>query len=213
MKTASLIAANTLLVVATSAQAGYTFTQQTAPTQTYGQGLNFDEAGGPTGSVAATAWQANYGLSIGNGNNPNESYVDNFSGSFPWVSNNNACAGTFGIGIDFDTAVDGFSFQAWDDSGPPTFNGGGFYVYVTDANYGNAQVIDGAGFTPAWGGVGKTWYNITATGGSSFSHVIITGNSFFPTTVMDNLSWHTVPGPGGIALLSLGFMGRGRRRA
>ena len=72
--------------------------------------------------------------------------------------------------------------------------------------------IDGTVFNPAWGGIGDTWFNITATGGDSFSHIVIAGMGFFPETFVDNLSWNTVPAPGAIALLGLGLV-RGRRRS
>ncbi|MFO0783339.1 MAG: hypothetical protein U0636_06615 [Phycisphaerales bacterium] len=202
------IAAGMTAVLAASANAGFSFTQQASQTTTYANQLNFDEPGTPTGLVPANTW-ASLGINIHNGDSPNNTYVDNFSNDLPWLPNNNASYNVWGCYIDLSTAATGFSFQAWDTSGPPSFFGGGLLVGVADAN---GNLIDGLVFNPAWGGIGDTWFNITATGGDSFSHIVIAGMGFFPETFVDNLSWNTVPGPGAMALLGLGLV-RGRRRS
>jgi hypothetical protein len=67
--------------------------------------------------------------------------------------------------------------------------------------------------TPAWGGIGDTWFDITADGGDVFDEVRILGWGFSPTTYADNLSWDVVPGPGSLALLAVaGLVSRRRRR-
>lgn len=209
MKT-MLLTASAALAVATAAHAGYTFTQSAAQTPTYGTQLNFDAPGTPTGVVNANYWQADYGLSIFTGADVTSSFIGNFNSSFPWLPNNNACAGAFGIYLSFDQAVTNLSFQAWSNAGPPTFMGGGLRVLLLDSNF---DVIDGNIYTPAWGGVGNSWFNISATGTSTFSFVLIEGNSSTAETIIDNLSWNTVPAPGAAALLVLGLAGSRRRRA
>jgi hypothetical protein len=102
------------------------------------------------------------------------------------------------------------SFQAWDDSGPPTPFGGGLAV----ALFNDGQKVGFQFFTPAFGGVGKTWFNITTSGASVFDEVRVLGfASIGSNTIMDNLSWNAVPTPGGIAVLLMGLAGRSRRRS
>jgi hypothetical protein len=210
MKTFVLLS-SAALAVAPAATAGYTFTQSAAQAPTYASQLNFDAPGTPTGFVNKNAWQPGYGVSIYCGDNPNGAFVDNFNGVYPWLPNNNAVSGPWGVYVDFDQPVTNLSFQAWSDAGPPTFFGGGLIVWILDAN---DNIIDGDVFNPAWGGVGNTWFNISATGASTFSRVLIAGNSFaLSETIVDNLSWNTVPGPGAAALLALGMAGSRRRRA
>lgn len=208
MKLALFAIAATSVTLASSANAGFAFTQTTAQAPTYGSTLNFDEANGPTGQVGPAGWQSHGISSMFDGSN-NSTYVADFSDNAPWVNSGNAAYGNYGIFINFETAVDALSVQAWDPSGPPTMMGGGIYVYVLDDN---GDIIDAMGFTPAWGGIGKTWYNVVGTGGSTFKHFYISGNSFFPETYIDNLSWNTVPGPGGIAMFGIAALCRGRRR-
>jgi len=210
MKTAMLICASALTVAA-AANAGYTVTQSTAAAPTYANTLNFDEAGGPTGFVSSNAWTG-YGISsIQDQDTGTGAYVIPGS-TFPWMTNtSNVLYGAWGIDITFAQPVTHFSFQLWGNSGTPSFFGGGTGVFVTNSS---GDILGGDVYTAAWGGVGKTWFNIEATGGDTITRVLIPGfGQGLPEQMIDNLSWNTVPGPGAVALLALGLAGRGRRRA
>jgi hypothetical protein len=197
-------------VAASPALAGYTVTQgPTGPTYA-GQQLNFDEPGGPVGIVSPDAWLADYGVSIQAGDGT--PWVDDWATitGQPWLGENNSFFGNFGVFITFDQDVTEFAGQFWDPSGPPSPFGGGLYVYLFDD--GNQVAV--TEHTPAWGGIGDTWFDITTDGGSVFDEVRLLGFGFTPTTYADNLSWNPVPAPGTLALLGLaGVLGRRRRRA
>ncbi len=202
-------AAGSLLAITAGANAAITISQTAAAAPTYGTTLNFDEPGTPTGLVPQNYWQSSHGITIHDGVNGPNTVVDDFTDVYPWVGTGNSNLGTFGVYLHFDQDVTSLSFQAWDPSGAPSPFGGGMVVAVVDENY---NMIEGASFTGAWGGVGKTWINLTTTGASVIRHVVIFNNSFDPYTWVDNLSWNTVPGPGGLAMFGLALLGRGRRR-
>ncbi|MFO0828215.1 MAG: hypothetical protein U0572_08695 [Phycisphaerales bacterium] len=202
------LAVGVALTCATGASAGYVFSQTTAAAPTYSTVLNFDEPGTPTGLVPPNTWVPNYGVSINGGCDfPFVGDLHAVYGS--WAGTGNAIEQVWGLFYNFTAPVTEMSFQAWDPSGPPSPFGGGLVIALLK----NGVDVGGASFTPAWGGVGKTWYNITTSSGSTFDEIRVFGNGFVPDTIMDNLSWNTVPAPGAIALLGLGgLVGRGRRR-
>jgi hypothetical protein len=132
------------------------------------------------------------------------------SGFYPWINTGNVAEANFGLKLKFDSDITALSFQAWDSNGAPGPTGGGLFVVVLDDA---DNIIDGMGFTGAWGGIGNTWYNITTTGGSTFKNVVIYNNGFDQFSYVDNLSWNVVPGPGSLALLGFaGLVGSRRRR-
>lgn len=205
--TTAMAAAILTAAVGAPALGGYTTTQgPTAPTYTDWT-LNFDEPGGPTGVVSTTAWLASHGLTIDAGDLVPQ--VDDFATltAQPWLGTDNSFYGNFGVFMTFENDLDALSLQVWDPSGPPSPFGGGLYVYLFKDN---VQVAFSE-HTPAWGGVGDTWFDITADGGDSFDEVRILGFGFFPTTYVDNLSWNQVPGPGGLAFMGLAVVLRRRR--
>lgn len=198
-------AALATLLASSSASAAITITQTADPAPTYATTLTFDEPGTPTGPVASNAF-ASYGMSsviAGDG----AAIVDNFTANLPWVGSGNAMYGPYGIFANFSSDLTGFSSQVWDTSGPATPFGGGLSIYV----FHQGELLASGSYTPAWGGVGKSWFNISTTDGSVFDEVRILGNGFFPETFADNMSWSAVPTPGAIAVLGLAF-GRGSRR-
>lgn len=162
---------------------------------TYSTTLNFDEPGGPTGSLPTSAF-ASYGISrleAGDGNN----FVGDNTAGQPWVGTGNSFFGSFGVFINFSNDVTAFSANVWDPSGAPSPFGGGLGVIVFD----NGTEIASLFTTPAWGGLGDPAFNITTSGGTVFDEVRILGFGFFPTTYADDLSWNVVPEPGcGVAL-------------
>jgi hypothetical protein len=209
-KTTIVIA--TLCAASSSAFAGYTITQQNAPAPTYSNTLNFDEPNGPTGPVNADAFAA-LGLASLTSGAGDQSVGDN-SKFFPWVNDGNSMFANFGMTAVFANDITEFSIQIWDPSGEPTFFGGGLQVVllndgevVWDLGTQNGQIA-----TPAWGGVGDSWFNITTTDGMTFDEVIMFGNGFTPTAFIDNLSWNAIPTPGTVGLLSLAAFAGARRR-
>lgn len=195
------------LAMASSASATVTITQgPSAPT--YANTLTFDEPGQATGEVTPDYWLADFGVSI-------ESFdsveiVGDFQTSlgFPWLGTGNAFFGNFGVGVTFAEAVESFSIQAWDPSGPPSPFGGGFAV---EAQL-NGNAVANIFVTPSWAGAGNSWFDITTTDGMKFDRVVLLGFGFGPTTYVDNLSW-TVPAPGAAALFGFaGLVGLRRRR-
>lgn len=202
-------ASGSVLVVTAAAPATITITQSASPAPTYSNLITFDEQGTPTGLVAGSYWQSGYGVTITDGVNAPNTVIDDVTGTFSWLGTGNVDVGTFGVFLTFDQDVSEMSFQAWDPSGPPDFFGNGLTVFVLDPD---DNIIDGAQFTGAWGGIGDTWFDVVATGGDEFRKAVIFNNSFDPTTYIDNLSFNVVPGPGALCALALGLAGGTRRR-
>lgn len=199
-----------LAITCGAAMGGVTITQGTSAPG-YSSTLNFDEVGAPTGTGLATsswtAWGVN-SITAGDGNQ----VVDDVTGlpGYSWLGTGNSFYGNFGVVIELADDVDAFSVQVWDPSGPPSFIGGGLAIFLYDD--GN-EVGNAFGVTPAWGGVGDEWFNMVADSGTKFDQITIFGLGSFPTTYVDNLSWHTVPAPSTAALFGIGALAARRRRA
>lgn len=188
-----------------AASADITISTGTSGTQ-FATSLNFDEAGGPTGAVSSTAWQSTYGITIMPGDG-GDNFVQDWGATFgPWLGTGNSLLGNFGIFMNFDSDLSGFSSQLWDPSGDGPF--GGLIIAVFSGGTEVASTIIG----PSWGGIGDSWVNITTTGGSTFDEVRYVGLGFDPSTFADNLSWSAVPAPGAVALFGLVGLGARRRR-
>eukprot|EP00913_Durusdinium_trenchii_P005856 g5468.t1 len=174
--TQSIVAASIAALTLTAASADVTVTQgDSAPT--YSSTLNFDEVGGPTGVVSTDAW-ASLGISefqAGDGV-PQVGDFDAANGGWG-LGDGNSFYGNFGVFITFDSDLTDFSAQVWDPSGPPGIFGGLSVIAFNDG----VEV----GFihtTPAWGGVGDDWFNISATEGMVFDEVRILGFGFVAAT-------------------------------
>ena len=209
-QTTTAAAMSIAAIVGSPALGGYTITQgATAPTYT-GFSLNFDEPGGPTGPVATTAWHASHGITIDAGDGAPQ--VDNWDivHAAGWgLGDNNSFFGNFGVFMTFDNDLTAMSIEVWDPSGPPSPMGGGLLVALFDGGVEVSSTV----VTPAWGGFGDSWFDLTTSAGDVFDEVRILGFGFTPTTYADNLSWNVVPGPGSLALLALaGVVGRRRNR-
>ena len=197
-------------VIAAPALASVTVTQQAAPAPTYATLLNFDEPGGATGAnVPNSSWSAApwYIPTLQSGEGTN--FVGDNSASTG--QGTNSYYGPYGVFINFGQDLTEISFQAWDSSGPPSPFGGGMIVaLINDGNEGSPVFVQS--YTPAYGGAGNSWFNITTAGGTVFDEVRVLGNGFFPQTYMDNISWNAVPEPTSLALLGLGGLALIRRR-
>jgi len=194
-------AALLVAVMCAPAWASVMFTQQNAPAPTYSTTLNFDEPGGPTGVVPTNQF-ASLGLSVFQSGTGDQSIGDN-SIFEPWLLSDNTAFMNFGMFLEFDSDLTEFSFQGWDPSGPPSpFGGGALLVALNDGTE-----VGSISVTPAWGGFGDSWYDITTSGGMVFDEVRFLGFGFTPTTIVDNLSWNAVPEPGTLALLALTGVG------
>ena len=207
------IAVAAIAAAGSAAFGGYTITQQSGPAPTYSTTLNFDEPGAPTGELPGNTW-APFGITemvSGTG----DAVVGDFSAGLPWINSGNALAGPFGVFITFSNPIDAMSLQIWDSSGPPSFFGGGLNVILFNDG---AQVWDigtqtGTLATPAWGGLGNSWFDITTSDGMMFDEVRILGFGFPAESFVDNLSWNVVPTPSGAAVVALaGLAGLRRRR-
>ncbi len=199
-------AAIVIAMAASFASADITISQSADPASTYATTLNFDEPGGPTGVVAPDSW-AGIGLvdmQAGDGT-PNVNEWGNIVG--PWIGEGNSFFGNFGVFMTFGDDLTNFSGQVWDPSGAPPFGGAGIFVYNDGAEIANLFI------EPAWGGIGDSWIDVSATDGMAFDEIRIVGFGFDPSTFVDNLSWNAVPTPSGLAVLGLGgiVMSRGRR--
>jgi PEP-CTERM motif-containing protein len=208
MKNVLSITVGVIAAIACSATADITIAHGSSA-GTYATTLNFDEAGGPTGFVTTDAF-ASYGitsLQAGDGV-PQVGDFDTPNGGWG-LGTGNSFFGNFGVFINFDSDLTEFSTQVWDPSGPPSLFGGGLGVFVFNDGVEIANNFD---ITPAWGGVGDTWLDITTSGGMVFDEVRILGFGFDPRTYVDNMSWNAVPAPGSFGLLGLGLLGIRRRR-
>jgi hypothetical protein len=197
---------------------GYTITQGSSATPYTDHVLNFDEVGGPTGVVSADAWLGSHGiaeLQAGDLVPQVDNYDATLGGGGGWLGGNtNAFFGNFGVFMMLDHDATEMSMQIWDPSGPPSFFGGGLNVFLFNdgVQVHDLFVQNGDIATPAWGGIGDSWFDITTSGGDVFDEVRILGFGFGPTTVMDDLSWNQVPAPGALALFGLAGLGARRRR-
>lgn len=202
-------------VLASTASASITITNTSAAAPTYSTTLTFDEAGTPTGSVSTGTW-ASKGISVlqaGVGG----AEVDqvNSQPGFSWLGNGNVFVGSYGVFITFSTPVTAFSCQYWDDSGPSSFFGGGALVaaYPSPFTTGSGADTDLFLDNPAYGGIGKAWFNIVASPGTSISEIDFVGfGDPSPTAYLDNLSWTSVPAPSAAGVLGLAGIGALRRR-
>jgi len=205
---AAVLAATAL---ATAANAGYTITQTLAATPTYGTVLNFDAPGSPTGSVNSSDFSS-YGVtSLDSGVGPG-GYVAqmNTTPGYSWLGTGNVFTGAYGAYMKFSTQVSSLSAQYWDDSGPGSFFGGGATVvlYKSGVEVGSLFINN-----PAFNSSGKSWINVTTTGGDTFDEINFVGfGSAVADAYIDNISWNKVPAPSATALLALGGLVAGRRR-
>ncbi len=196
-------------LLAGSAHASISVTQGASGT-TYTTTLNFDEAGGPVGDGLASDAFSSYGLASlesGDGN----ARVGNFdasTGGWGLGGNSNSFTGNFGVFMTFDSDLTSLSFQAWDPSGPPSPFGGGLQVFI----FNDGAQIESHAANPAWGGIGDTWFDISADAGMVFDEVRVLGFGFDPTTYVDDISWNAVPTPGALATLGLSGVLCVRRR-
>jgi hypothetical protein len=191
----------------TTAAADVMIMQSAAPAPTYSTVLNFDEPGGPTGAnVPNNSWAgAPWNIPVfqsGEGSN----FVGDLSGATG--QGTNAYYGPYGVFINFGDDLTEMSFQGWDSSGPPSPFGGGALVYLLD----NGNDVGFLSVTPAWGGAGDSWFNITTSGGTVFDEMRWLGFGFFPESVVDNLSWNVVPEPASLMLFAFGVLALVRRR-
>lgn len=209
MLRSSLLVAVPVLLAASAASATITITRgDSAPT--YATTLNFDEPAGPTGSVPSGSWSALGMSSIvsGTGN----AFVGNLSSIYgvPGLGTGNAATGAFGLYMNFSQDLTEMSFQYWDSataSGP--FGGGAAVIVLNDGVEINRYFIS----NPNVGGNTNSWFNVVATGGSTFDDVRLVGfGGAFPEAFTDNVSWNAVPAPGSLALLGLGGLAAIRRR-
>jgi hypothetical protein len=206
---ASTIASILALALATPAFADVTVTRTAGPAPTYATSLNFDEAGGPSGSnVPTNSWApiglSNIDIGVGGGG-----FVGNLNGTFPWMPDNNVYGGAFGVFMNFSGSLSEFSSQIWDSGAAGPFGGGLGVVVLND----NVELAFETWSDTPWGGIGDTWFNITTTDGTVFDEVRIVGFGFNTETYVDNMSWNAVPAPAALALLAFaGLLGSTRRR-
>lgn len=211
MKISSMVALAGVVSLAGSAAASVTISLG-ADAPTYATVLNFDEAGGPDGIAPGNSWSSIGVSSMEAGVGPG--FVGNLNAQpgFGWLPDSNVFVGEFGVFMEFSTALTDFSAQVWDNAGPASFFGGGMAIIVE-----NQGVEVGSFFweTPIYGTAGDNWFNITADAGIEFDRIAILGFAFVsPQTIVDNISFNTVPTPGsaGVLVLGAGLAARRRRR-
>ena len=195
-------------IVGSPALGGYTITQGSSANIYTDFTLNFDEPGTPTGIVSTTEWLGSHNITMDAGDGVPQ--VDNWNVAHlaPWLPDNNSFYGNFGVFMTFEGDLVSMSLEAWDPAGPPTPFGGGMGVFL----FSDGVEVASAFVTPAWGGIGDTWFDLTTDGGDTFDEVRILGFGFPSTTYVDNMSWN-LPAPGSFALLALaGAVGRRRSR-
>lgn len=200
------------LTFASSTNAAITITQNTAAAPTYTTQLNFDAPGSPTGTPIPSSSFTSYGISsFGSGDNPNAVNVGqvNTTPGFGWLGTGNVAFSAWGLYVNFSNQLTSFSGQYWDDSGPASFSGGGAMVVAlkNGAEVGSLFLNN-----PAFGPAGKSWINITTSGGDTFDEIRFIGFGFFPTAYVDNLSWDAVPAPSALGLFGFGALAAARRR-
>lgn len=204
----SSAAAFAVIAAAVPARATVTVVNQTAAAPTYSVTLNFDEAGGPTGNnVANNSWAgAPWNIPVfSSGDVVANDVADH---STLTGQGTNSYYGPNGVFINFSQPMSALSFQGWDSSGPASPFGGG----ATAIALSNGVEVASWFGTPAFGGIGKTWFDITTTDGSTFDEVRFLGFGFPDDTVVDNLSWNTAPVPEPTSLASLGVVTLGALR-
>ncbi|MCA9305002.1 MAG: hypothetical protein R3B46_14430 [Phycisphaerales bacterium] len=208
MNAQTLIGLAAAATIAPAAMASYNTALTAAAAPTYSTTLNFDEVGGPTGVVAPNSW-AGIGLADMQAGDGTPFVGDNDTPNGGWgLGTGNSFLGAFGVFMTFSTDLDALSLQVWDPSGAPSPFGGGAVAFT----FNDGVEVANFAFEPAWGGIGDTWLNITADGGMVFDEVRILGFGFFPTTVVDNLSWNAVPTPASATLLGMAGLASARRR-
>ena len=204
-KSFSIIA---MALAAGTASAQVTITQTNAAAPTYATTLNFDEAGGPTGNLVGNEF-AGIGISniMGGGGPGNVDDWDTIMGGWG-LGSGNSIYGSFGVFIEFSSDLSEFSTQYWDTSGPASPFGGGMAMYA----FNDGAEVGSVFTSPAYGGLGDSWFNITTAGGAVFDEVRILGWGFPADGFADNLSWNAVPSPASAGLLGLGGLVAMRRR-
>lgn len=194
-------------VVAGSASAAVTITLGASAPAYTDRSITFDEPGTPTGIVSKNTWLASHNIVIDAGDQ--QPVVDALQPLYgPWAGTGNAFFGNFGIFMDFAVEGSSLSMRVWDPSGTPGPFGGGAVVVVER----NGVELALHSFTPAWGGIGNEWLNITTGPGESFDRVAILGFGFGPTTLGDDITWDVVPAPSGAAILGVAGLRAARRR-
>ncbi len=204
------VAALAIALISAPAFASYTITQQNGMAPTYSTTLNFDEVGGPTGVVATNVFSG-IGLDVFESGAGDQAIGDN-SVFEPWLPSDNTAFMNFGMFLTFGSDLTEMSFQGWDPGGTPSPFGGGAAVSIWD----DGVEVASSFITPAWGGFGDSWFDITTSGGMVFDEVKFLGFGFDSRTHVDNLSWNAVPEPTSLALLTMtgvGLLVRRRRTA
>lgn len=178
---------------------------------TYGTTLNFDEVGGPTGDFIPTDAWAGIGIGAMEAGDGNNSVTNlNATPGFGWLPDNNVFVGNFGVFMDFSTDLTSFSAQVWDNGGPADFMAGGMSAV---AMKDGAEVASFFWENPIFGAGDGNWFDFSTTDGSTFDRVVFIGFAFVsPVTIMDNVSFNTVPVPGTAAVMGCGLLLAGRRR-
>ncbi len=212
MRQTSVIAAAALAAgaLASAANAGFSYIQSTSAQPTYGHVLNFDAPGSPTGACAGDAF-ASFGVSsLVTGTDPG-AYVSqvNATPGYGWLGTGNVASGAYGLYMKFSGQVSQLSVQYWDDSGPGSFTGGGAALVLSK---GGVQVDFYYIQNPAFGPAGKSWFNITTSGGDTFDQIDFVGYGFPANAFIDNVSWTEIPTPASAALLAFGGTLIARRR-
>ncbi|MBX3373845.1 MAG: hypothetical protein KF817_08415 [Phycisphaeraceae bacterium] len=207
----SVVAAS-LIMTTSTASASYSFsvTQTSEPAPQYANLVTFDEPGTPTGWVPFGLYQS-VGFNMASTDDPSGFNIGDVSDAFPWLGTGNVAYASSGLLLRFHHGgARRVSFQGWGDAGPAgPF--GGFLVWILDEEGNVLSEYDT--FTPAWDGLGNTWYNIAAYGSARVQYLLISNKGDEAgDTYIDNLSWSLVPAPGAFALFAVAGLARARRR-